>query len=151
LHVSVLWILATKSDYGSPKTEIWAQIGRRCYGALRTAAEAVEPFTVTFSELVVTDTAVIAVGEDGGAMSKLRCLLAASMPIPDATRNMADIVHITLLRYARRFDPRHQLVDAAEACCFEVVTLVDRLAIVHETIYPSLETRVLFSAALGAR
>jgi hypothetical protein len=151
LHISVAWILGTKTDYGSPKTEIWAQIDRRCYGGLRTAAAAMEPFTVTFGELVVTDTAVIAVGEDGGAMSKLRGLIAASMPIPDATLTATDIVHVTLLRYARRFDPRCRLVDAAEACRFQVVTFVDRLAIVHETIYPSLETRALFSASLGAR
>lgn len=151
LHISVAWILGTKTDYGRPKTEIWEQIDRRCYDGLRAAAEATEPFTVAFSALVVTDTAVIAVGEDAGAMSKLRGLIAASMPIPDATRNRSEIVHVTLLRYARRFDPRHRLVDAAEARRFRVVTLVDRVAIVHETIYPSLETRVLFSASLGAR
>lgn len=138
LHITVLWVIGVRADYGVDKRALWRQIRPACVQALQETAAQTERFVVRFRAVVPTDTAVIVVGEDDGQMARLRATLAGRMPIPSQTVPVPDIIHTTIFRYRARLTAPVEFEAAARAADPRVVVPVDRVALREEQVYPSL-------------
>ena len=144
LHVSVLDFIDAVIDpahhgYVS-KAALWQKIGPQCDAAIRKALKNVGPFTIHFSELVVTDAAIILKGEDSGQLQRIRHSIMddiGSLRLP-RTKQPPTIIHATVARYAKEM-PLEPIRRAAAAQLVAFVSRVDCLYLRHQTKINLLE------------
>jgi hypothetical protein len=149
LHISVLWIVAATVAYPLPRLDMWNGIAAPCMIAFRRVVSGLEPFSVRFSDVVATDTAILLLGHDAGQMAVLRRELAESLPLPPQTKNRQDIIHSTLFRYASRPTDPERLWRATVSQRPDIAIDVTDVEIRHEVIYPSLVSESLCRVVLG--
>ncbi len=113
------------------------------------AAACVRPFFIEFHSLVATDTAVIALGTDDGSIATLRKKIMNSLPAPPTQKDTLDLIHTTLFRYRGPLEEPRLFAEAVGNVSFKVAAKVDRIAIVKEIVYPSIESEVQLDVPLG--
>ena len=148
LHATIAWILATRHTYSKPKDELWKTIEIDCQTELKKISTNFLGFTINFTDIVATNAAIIALAYDNGEMSSLRQAVKSSLPIPQETKNEAEIIHTTLFRYAKPLNNPRRLLDLVGGFRVETPVTIDNLAIRKESVYPSLESKLLYLVKL---
>lgn len=151
LHVSVAWLLAVHADYPVSKDSLWKRHGEDWTTELaRIAAQSVG-FRIAYEHIVATDSAVIALAGPAEPVNRIRRMIRERLCLPRETRNGADMVHTTLLRYRGPLSDPEKLLATFENTVIDVTAEVDELIISKELVYPSLETEVLARLPLASR
>jgi hypothetical protein len=151
LHVSVVWLLAVHARYPAPKDSIWERHADGWTAELRRIAAESRPFRIAYEHLVATDSAVIALAEPTGPVNRIRQMVGERLSLPPETRNEADLVHTTLLRYNGSLSDPERLLTSLEAEKAHATSEVDELIVSKELVFPSLQTEVLARLPLAPR
>jgi hypothetical protein len=150
IHISALWIVAALVDYGAPRDYVWKTNSNECLKIFNSIVPTLPAFTVYFSHLVITPSAVILVGQDDGQMASLRQTLKSSLPLPHQTNNNQEIIHTTLFRFKEKLKEPLKFWDLVHEQMLKVSTRVQELEIRREVTYPSLESELVCKIALQA-
>jgi hypothetical protein len=151
LHVSVAWLLAVHASYPAPKDSLWERHPDEWTAELHRIAAESKAFRITYEHLVATDSAVIALASPTGPVNRIRRMIDERLSLPPETRNEADLVHTTLLRYGDSLTDPSQFLAMVEDESAYATSEVDELVISKELVYPSLQTEVLERLPLAAR
>jgi 2'-5' RNA ligase len=143
LHVSVAWLLAAHVTYPAPKDSLWERHANEWTAELHRIAAESESFLITYEHLVATDSAVIALARPTGPLNRIRRMIGERLSLPSETRNEADLVHTTLLRYGGTLSDPGQFLAMVEDESAHATSRVDELVVSKELVYPSLETEAL--------
>lgn len=150
LHISVLWIVAARVDYGAERLAIWNEIAEPAIKAFTAVIEATEPFEVRFEDLVATDTTVMLIGQDKGELAALRSELKKRLPLPPLTNNRQEIIHCTLFRYKSELRDQDRFWRVVRVQEPNIAITAHRIEIRHEIIYPSLESELIAGRNFGS-
>jgi hypothetical protein len=151
LHVSVAWLLAVHAGYSAPKDSLWERHADEWTSELHRIAAESKAFGITYEHVVATDSAVIALARPTGPVNQIRRMIGERLSLPPETRNEADLVHTTLLRYGGSLSDPEQFLAMVEDESANATSQVDELAVSKELMYPSLETEVLERLPLSPR
>jgi hypothetical protein len=151
LHVSVAIFLSVRKEYEPTKLEIWARWGPTWISGIRDLAERLAPFEVRFDAVRVSDAAVVAVAEPVKEIEVLRAGVSELVAMAGLAVIQPSIVHCTLLRYATSDLDVDYLMKAAKHIELRTTTLVTRLVVSKELVYPSLVNERLERIDLRAR
>jgi len=111
LHLSVLPLLAVRTEYDLDKAQIWSAEGARWLRGIAAIVRESHAFTIRFDRLVATRSAVIALAARADHVIALREELAHNLDLPaSSVDQVPSIAHVTLFRYKRPLiDPRRFL------------------------------------------
>jgi hypothetical protein len=151
LHVSVAWLLAVHVNYPVPKGSLWKRHGEEWTTELDRIAAQSTGFRITYSHVVATDTAVIALAEPTKPVNHIRQKISERLRLPSETRNEANLVHTTLFRYGGPLSDPEKFLAMLEDTSAGAAAEVDELVISKELVYPSLEAEVLARLPLAHR
>jgi hypothetical protein len=151
LHVSVAWLLAVHVSYPVPKGSLWKRHGEEWTTELDRIATQSTGFRITYSHVVATDTAVIALAEPTEPVNRIRQMIRERLRLPSETRNEADLVHTTLFRYSGPLSDPEKFLAKLEDTSAEAAVGVDELVVSKKLVYPSLEAEVLARLPLARR
>ena len=151
LHVSVAWLLAVHASYPAPKDSLWERHAHEWTAELHRIAARSNAFRITYEHIVATDSAVIALARPPGPVNRIRRMIGERLSLPPETRNEADLVHTTLLRYGGSLSDPEQFLAMVEDESANATSEVDELVVSKELVYPSLETEVLERLPLAPR
>jgi len=149
LHLSVLPLLAVRTEYDLDKAQIWSAEGTRWLRGIAATVRESHRFTIRFERLVATRSAVIALATRADHVNALREELARNLDLPTPSDPVPSIAHVTLFRYKRPLiDPPRFLaaVSAAHATC---TWAVREVCVTRELVYPSIEVEMLLRSALA--
>lgn len=71
LHVSVAPLLFVRRDHAEAKESLWAAHGSRWIADLTSFLETVQPFTLSYERVLVTDAAVLALADSSPALDAI--------------------------------------------------------------------------------
>ncbi len=148
LHISIAWILATRTDYGRQKDLIWQEIKDKCCFELDTISKTFQKFVVTFQDIIATDSAIILVAQDHGEMSELRTKISTQLPIPQMTNNKAEIIHATLFKYTSPLNDPKSFLEHISNIHVDLPVTINSMLIRKELVYPSIKSELVFSTQL---
>lgn len=142
LHVSVAWLLPVQQEFARPKAELWAEHGPEWLVFLAETLGRLPVFRLSFTSLVATDSAVIAVAAAPNQAGVLRQRIVAGLQVP-WRMSTGELVHTTLFRYrAELADPRSFLRRVGEIEV-DVDLSVAEVLVVREPLFPSLANEVV--------
>jgi hypothetical protein len=150
LHVSVASLLSVRKDYGLPKDELWARCGDAWCASLQELASRTAPFVVRFYKVLVSNSAVIAMAEPVKAVDNFRQRAAQLLGQQGLDGAQPSILHCSLLRFATSGLDLSRLSDDADTVDPGVSTVVTRLVVLRELVYPNLVTETLKHFRVGA-
>ncbi len=151
LHVSVAWLLAVHAGYPVPKDTLWERHGAEWTAELARIAAQSASFRISYERLVATDSAVVALARPTGPVNRIRRMIRECLRLPPETRNEADLVHTTLLRYRGPLSDPKRFLATLDDTNIDATARVDGLVVSKELVYPSLETEVLARLPLASR
>ena len=151
LHVSVAWLLAVHASYPVPKDSLWERHAVEWTMELARIAAGSKSFRITYEHVVATDSAVVALARPTEPVNRIRGMIRERLSLPPETRNEADLVHTTLLRYRGALSDPEKFLAMLEDESADATTEVDELVVSKEVVYPSLETEVLERLPLASR
>jgi hypothetical protein len=149
LHVSVACFLSVRDDYDVSKDLLWARHGVEWTGRLREIVADLPPFRITFTHLLVTDEAVVAIAQPRDEIEAVRGCVTRMLTAFGLPSFQPSIVHSTLLRYESPDFDHERLRELAEGVQVRKAVLVNSLVISREVVYPSLVTDEVDRLALG--
>ncbi len=143
-HITVLPLVDPGETLSMPTQEIWRRYGPRWLSAITATCAETKPFTLRFTEIRYFPRALTAIAEPS-PITAIRTALKPLCGLPDRPVRTPNITHVTLARYR---DPG--VVRESQNREFPVFAIpVDRLRLIHETIYPSLGFDVIEEFRLG--
>lgn len=151
LHVSVAWLLAVHASYPVSKDSLWERHREDWMTGLARIAARNTGFQVTYEHVVATDSAVIALAGPAEPVNRIRGMIRGRLRLPPETRNEADMVHTTLLRYRAPLSDPEKFLGTLEDTGIDATAEVEELTVSRELVYPSLETEVLARLPLASR
>jgi 2'-5' RNA ligase len=151
LHVSLAWLLAVHASYPVPKDSLWERHAEEWTVELTRIAAQSTGFRITYEHVVATDSAVIALAQPSEPVNRIREMIRERLRLPSETRNEADLVHTTLLRYRGALSDAAKFLAMLEDTSAEAAAEVDELVVSKELVYPSLEAEVLARLPLASR
>ncbi|HVA05507.1 MAG TPA: hypothetical protein VNG12_02080, partial [Acidimicrobiales bacterium] len=114
LHVSVAFLLFVRRDYAEAKESLWASHGSRWIADLTSFLETVQPFTLSYERVLVTDAAVLALADWPPALDAIRDVVAALRSACRLDDAQPSIVHTTLFRFGEGLRNPAGLLESAE-------------------------------------
>lgn len=146
-HLSVLNLLPVRDPDMDAKQRAWEINGARWHELAEVEIRRHSQYEIRLTSLVATRSALIAVAVDSPPTVELRRSLTKSLgldlgPVPELT-------HVTLARYRGAFSAPHQLLDQVEQVRFDVPITVDRLRLVRERVYPSVDLDLIAELPLA--
>ncbi len=151
LHVSLGSFLFVREDYAEGKEMLWARHGGRWLQGLDRLLGQVGPFTLRFRQVVVTDSAVIALAECPQEVKVIRQALTALRSDSGLDGSQPIIVHTTLFRLGGALRDPPTLLEAAVSTLVEARFWVEDVVVTRELRYPSLVTEDLARLPLPHR
>lgn len=133
------------------KDGYWREHGERGLAALRRVCAAHPSFGITYTRILVSSSAIIAVAADDGSMQALRKAVAAAFPPSPVPVPPPDIIHTTLARHASDSPVPRTVANGIVALPLRVEMAVSRLSVVRERVYPLLAADVLDTVPLAPR
>ena len=98
-HLSVASLLSVRRDYGTPKDVVWARWGKQWATSFHELAAGLRSFSVHFSQLHVSTSAVIALARPVPQVDEVRRRAEALLSNAGLPAAQPSTVHCTLLRY----------------------------------------------------
>jgi hypothetical protein len=100
LHITVLDWVAPLLDYGgADKRAMFDELRPSYEPALRRITDGMAQIDVHFTELRVTPSTIILVGQDNGQFQHVRDQFIGSVTLPDGAKQPPDIIHSSLARF----------------------------------------------------
>ncbi len=96
--MSVASVLSVRQDYGWPKDVVWARWGRQWTTSFHELAAGIKPFSVYFSQLHVSASAVVALAGPVPQIDEVRRRAEALLSNAGFPAAQPSTVHCTLLR-----------------------------------------------------
>jgi hypothetical protein len=149
LHLSVATVLSVRQDYGMPKDLIWSSWGQKWSASLRQLATGLQPFAVRFTSLQVSTAAVIAVADPVPEVALVRARTTELLSEAGLQAGQPSILHCTLVRYASSGLDLGAVELSSGAVELRTQTVVTRLVISKELVYPNLVSETLDRLQLG--
>ena len=139
LHVTLYALVQVKAEFD--KEGYWNSIAEPCRALLEKLCTDHAPLGLRFSQLKVTDTAIIAVATDeAGLIDTIRKAIVETIPPPPGLKPIHyNLIHTTLARYRTADAIPDAVVKAVEAIPASVTAPVERLKIIRETLFPCQE------------
>jgi len=150
LHLSVLPLLAVRTEYDLDKAQIWSAEGARWLRGIAAIVRESHAFTIRFDRLVATRSAVIALAARADHVIALREELARNLDLPaSSVDQVPSIAHVTLFRYKRPLIDPHRFLAAVSAARATCTWAVREVCVTRELVYPSIEVEILLRSALA--
>ena len=148
LHVTLYALVQVKAEFD--KDGYWNSIAEPCRALLEKLCTDHAPLGLRFSQLKVTDTAIIAVATDeAGLIDTIRKAIVETIPPPPGLKPIHyNLIHTTLARYQTADAVPDAIIEAIEAIPVSVTAPVERLKIIRETLFPCQELDEIFSLPL---
>jgi len=148
LHVTLYALIGVKDRFD--KEGYWSRIAEPCRDLMTSHCAGHGPLSLQFSQLKVTDAAIIAVATDEtGLIARLREAIAELIPPPPGLEPMRyNLIHSTLARHRTSDAVPEEAVKAVESIPVAVTAPVDRLRIIRETLFPCQAMDEIFSFPL---
>jgi hypothetical protein len=136
LHVTIYALAMVKADYD--KQAYWARIAEPSRRLLEDLCAGHPALDLHFSQLKVTDTAIIATARDEtGLIEAVRRKIAEEIPPPPGQKPLTyDLIHTTLARYPSAIEVPRGTVERIESLPVSIHAPVRRLKIISETLFP---------------
>ena len=138
-HLSVASLLSVRRDYGTPKDVVWARWGKQWATSFHELAAGLRPFSVHFSQLHVSTSAVIALAGPVPQVDEVRRRAEALLSNAGFSAPQPSTVHCTLLRYGTSGLDLDDLAKRARNVDLAAKTVVKSLVISKELVYPNLK------------
>lgn len=140
LHVSVGSFLFVREDYAEAKETLWARHASRWLQGLTDLLTRVQPFTLTYRQVVVTDAAVIALAECPKEIEVIRQALTTLRSASGLDGGQPTIVHTTLFRFGVDLRDPPALLKATQSILLDACFRVREIVVTREVLYPSIIT-----------
>jgi len=150
LHVSVGSFLFVREDYAEAKETLWVRHASRWLEGLTHLLTRVQPFTLTYRQVVVTDAAVIALAECPKEIEVIRQALTTVRSASGMDGSQPTIVHTTLFRFAAALRDPPALLNATQSSLLDACFPVREIVVTREVLYPSIVTDDLDRFPLNA-
>ena len=139
------------ASYRVAKGSLWERHREEWTTELRRIAAQSAGFRITYEHVVATDSAVIALAKPSEPVNRIRRMIRGRLRLPPETRNEADLMHTTLVRYRGPLSDPERFLATLEDTSAAAATEVDELVVSKELVYPSLEAEVLARLPLAHR
>jgi hypothetical protein len=150
LHVSIYAIVPVRWD-DAVKESHWQTIGAAAIAAVKEVCADQAKLKLQFSSWRVTNHAIIALAhEPSGLIDRLRERLSVLAKHPTMPAPTYEFIHSTLARFKSPGARGADTVEAFVRAPLELEVEVERVRIVRERVYPSLDLDEMYSAELGA-
>jgi len=138
LHVSVGSFLFVREDDAESKKALWVRQASSWLQGLTHLLTRVEPFTLTYREVVVTDAAVIALAECPKEIEMIRQALTTLRSACGLDGSQPTIVHTTLFRFGAALRDPPALLNATQSIVLNACFPVREIVVTRELVYPSI-------------
>ena len=143
-HITVLPLVDPGEILSLPTPEIWQRNGPRWLTAIRATCTETKPFMLRFTQIRYFPRALTVIA-DPSPITTMRTALEPRCGLPERPVRTPNITHVTLARYR---DPQNiRECPNRDIPIFEIP--IDRLRLIHETVYPSLGFEVIEEFRLG--
>ncbi|MEK7649990.1 MAG: hypothetical protein AAB367_03495 [Patescibacteria group bacterium] len=141
-HITLLDWIAPLVDYGREKEQVFQEIFLSYDKALQDILAKEKPFTIDFSEIRVSEGAIILFGHDNGTFQRMRKAFTDVITLIPGTKPPAQIVHSTVCRYQKEVDlsPIQEFVAKQQ---IQIIQPINEFRLIHETTVPMLEFEVV--------
>lgn len=143
LHISLASFLSVRAAYAEPKEALWARHGRAWLRGLAQLPGRIQPFTVSYQRVVVTDSTVLALAESSPQVNVIRAAVAGLRSTSGLDDVQPTTVHTTLFRFGAALKNPARFLKATERIWIGAQFQVQELVVTREDRYPSLVTQDL--------
>ena len=138
LHATLFDFIAPKVEYDEERSVLFEKQKGLIDRVLAQLALESHSFTITFSEVHASPSAIYVQGYDDGSIVRIRERFMQLYPLDDRTKKPPTIIHSTIARFNDEIEIEH--VDQAVAQLQIAATVpVESLRLVHEQQIPMLE------------
>ncbi|MGB6771217.1 MAG: 2'-5' RNA ligase family protein [Candidatus Dormiibacterota bacterium] len=149
LHISLASFLFIRAVYAEPKETLWALHGESWLRGLSQLLDRIQPFTVSYQRVVVTDSAVLALAESSRQVNVIRAAVAALRSTYGLDDVQPTTIHTTLFRFQAALKNPARFLRAAERIWIGARFQVQEIVVTREELYPSLLTQDLSRVSLA--
>ncbi|EKE18477.1 MAG: hypothetical protein ACD_9C00323G0004 [uncultured bacterium] len=142
LHVTLMDWLAPFVDYEQDKDALFGDIFDQYDKAIGVSVSNRGTIDVSFNKIVVTDSAVILVGDDGGVFNDIRRDFLESVELIANTKRPPQIVHSTICRFVKEL-PIAEVESALEDVKIRFNENVNSFDLVRATKSPMLDFSIM--------
>jgi hypothetical protein len=150
LHVSLGSFLFVREDYAEKKEVLWTRHASEWLQGLARIVTRVQPFTLTYRRVVVTEAAVIALADRPKEVEVIRQALNTLRSASGLGGSQPTIVHTTLFRFGAALKNSSVLLKASQSSLLDASFEVRAIVVTREVLYPSLLTHVVARFPLNA-
>jgi hypothetical protein len=150
LHTSLVWLLPVHEEFTVPKDDLWAEQEPRWLAIFRQVLASLPRFRLSFTQVVATDTAVIAVASAPNQAGELRRRLTRCLDLPWLSSS-GSLVHTTLFRYRGALGDPASFLRHVRALEVTVHMAVREVLILREMVFPSLQYEIVHRFPLPTR
>lgn len=143
MHISAAWLLPV--HLGLPVAEkegLWREHGHGWLADIATGLRELRSFRLCYTDVVATDSAIIALAWPTDQVSELRSKLDKRLRLGRAV-SAGDMVHTTLFRYAKPLGSPASLFAAMASLEVNIEVQATEFLVVRERVFPSLKRDVL--------
>jgi hypothetical protein len=143
LHVTILPIIWVRGAYPRDPQIIWQSASSRAVAAIAAIAKRTSPFKLLAKGLRATEDAIILECDTPAELKGLRKHLEVGFAQTNLDCRVPQITHFTLARFTRAVPMTaiHPAILNCDPSRFECA--VDRIALSHERVYPSLQASMI--------
>lgn len=137
LHITLCEIIQTK-QYGEDSQLLFSRHANEYENVPSKIISGVEPITVTFDEIFVSQMAIIVKGKDDGSFNNIRKQLVGSIPLPDGTPPPPTIIHSSIARFTKEL-PLSMVEDIASRHAIHFQETVAEFQLLQNVVTPLLQ------------
>ena len=143
LHSMAAWLVPVELDASAAaKERLWQQHGAHWHEAIAAGLATQNGFRLRYTEVVATDSAVIALAWPAEPVNRLRRALTGRPGMPPRLSS-GDLVHTTLFRYREPLADPDGLLDLIAGLDVAAEFTVGEFVLLRETVFPSISVDVL--------
>jgi len=136
LHCTILTLLHPAQTLDRPKFDIWNEHAKDWTAAISDAVSAAAPFSLHFRRAVASEMAIFVQADVPPVLQRIRSEMAQAIEYRGQHPKAPDIAHITIARYSE-VGSVPDLQGVAEG--LPLTLPVERLRLIKETVYPTLD------------
>lgn len=131
LHITLMEIICDTEYKNLSRHEYFTQWYENYNQAAKEVLAGFSPFDVTFTELLVSQRAIIVKAADTRQLNTIRERLLSKITLPEGTKVPPDITHCSLARFTKPIDLEHA-VKLASAISVNLTEHIQEFALVKD-------------------
>jgi hypothetical protein len=149
LHVTVYALVPVRERFD--KERYWNTVAEKTITTLTRCSHRMRPFTLRFSRIAVSRSAIIAVAAQNKTIARIRQSLRETIPPPPKSPPHLDSIHCTLFRFQSAAALPLSVIGDIESTPLKVSLPVSAMSLRREIVYPSLKSELIATFNLAAR